>query len=105
MGESLAQTAAAPPPAGDHHPGYQHSFDQAEIWAKEFDDPARDAWQKPDKILDALQLGGNLVCGTIGKQTSRHSHFVLTWERNSAKSAAGGTLINGSRDRCFRRQK
>jgi ubiquinone/menaquinone biosynthesis C-methylase UbiE len=28
----------------------------AETCAKEFDDPARDAWQKPDEIFDALQL-------------------------------------------------
>ena len=55
----------APPPAehrleDDHHigahQGYQHSFDQAERWAKEFDDPSRDAWQKPEEVLDALHL-------------------------------------------------
>jgi SAM-dependent methyltransferase len=31
-----------------------HSFSQAEMWARQFDDPGRDAWQKPDEILDAL---------------------------------------------------
>ena len=64
ISELLAQRAPDPPiahsPAGGHdmndHRGYQHSFDHAEIWAKEFDDPARDAWQKPDAILDALHL-------------------------------------------------
>ena len=38
----------------EHEPG--HSFGNAETWAKEFDNPARDVWQKPDEILDALQL-------------------------------------------------
>lgn len=61
MGELLAQTPTPPPiehkPAGDHSDrGYQHSFGHAEMWAKEFDDPARDAWQKPDEVLDVLHL-------------------------------------------------
>jgi len=43
-------------PGSHSDQGYQHSFDQAEMWAKEFDDPARDAWQKPDEVLDALHL-------------------------------------------------
>ena len=39
----LAQTAAEH--KADHHhgsKGYHRRFDQAEVWAKEFDDPARD---------------------------------------------------------------
>ena len=39
-----------------HGQGYQHSFDDAEKWAKAFDDPARDAWQKPNEVLNALHL-------------------------------------------------
>jgi hypothetical protein len=31
-----------------------HGFGDAERWAKEFDDPARDAWQKPDEVIRAL---------------------------------------------------
>jgi len=52
---SLAQPAM-PEMKHEHEPGYHHSFGNAETWAKEFDDPARDVWQKPDEILDALQL-------------------------------------------------
>ena len=39
-----------------HMGGYHHPFSQADVWAKEFDDPSRDAWQKPDQVLDALNL-------------------------------------------------
>jgi hypothetical protein len=35
---------------------FHHRFEDAERWAKEFDDPERDAWQKPEEILDALHL-------------------------------------------------
>jgi cyclopropane fatty-acyl-phospholipid synthase-like methyltransferase len=56
LGDVLAQTAADPQAHYKHGQGYQHSFGDAEKWAKEFDDPARDAWQKPDEVLNALHL-------------------------------------------------
>jgi SAM-dependent methyltransferase len=79
----LAQTGGAGPamehrPGGDHnnmsdHRGYQHSFDSAETWAKEFDDPARDAWQKPDEILDALHLAPTARIADLGAGTGYFS--------------------------------
>lgn len=56
LGGLLAQTASDPQTHYKHGQGYQHSFDDAEKWAKAFDDPARDAWQKPDEVLNALHL-------------------------------------------------
>jgi len=50
---AICQTGS-PQMKHEHEPG--HSFGNAETWAKEFDNPARDVWQKPDEILDALQL-------------------------------------------------
>ncbi|MGH2394422.1 MAG: hypothetical protein ACRDGH_13215, partial [Candidatus Limnocylindria bacterium] len=38
---------------GGHH---QHRFPDAERWARVFEDPARDAWQKPDDVIRALAL-------------------------------------------------
>ena len=35
---------------------HQHRFSDAEKWAKIFDDPARDAWQKPQEVINALAL-------------------------------------------------
>ncbi|THD66223.1 MAG: class I SAM-dependent methyltransferase [Bradyrhizobium sp.] len=56
LGGLLAQTTPEPQTHYKHGQGYQHSFENAEKWAKAFDDPARDAWQKPDEVLDALHL-------------------------------------------------
>jgi SAM-dependent methyltransferase len=53
--------------------GFHHSFGNAETWAKEFDDPARDAWQKPDDVLDALQLARNTYVADIGAGTGYFS--------------------------------
>jgi SAM-dependent methyltransferase len=61
---------ATPPPAHAHHGGGMHRrFDNAETWAKVFDDPARDAWQHPDRVLAALELGPAMVVADIGAGT------------------------------------
>lgn len=45
-----------------HHQGAQHTFEDAERWAQQFEDPARDAWQKPDEVVAAMGLEpGNRV--------------------------------------------
>lgn len=44
-------------------------FDNAETWAQVFDDPARDAWQQPDRVLAALELGPTMVVADIGAGT------------------------------------
>lgn len=46
-----------------------HSFTNAEEWAKRFDDPARDAWQKPDDVIRALQLTPTSVVADVGAGT------------------------------------
>jgi cyclopropane fatty-acyl-phospholipid synthase-like methyltransferase len=53
--------------------GYQHSFGHAETWAKEFDDPARDAWQKPAEVLDALHLMPTTRVADLGAGTGYFS--------------------------------
>jgi cyclopropane fatty-acyl-phospholipid synthase-like methyltransferase len=35
---------------------HQHTFRDAEKWAHVFDDPERDAWQKPHEVIQALAL-------------------------------------------------
>jgi SAM-dependent methyltransferase len=52
--------------------GEQHMhgrFDDAEKWSKVFDDPARDAWQKPAEIIAALKLAPDAVVADIGSGT------------------------------------
>lgn len=44
-------------PAPAHpSPHPHHRFEKAEEWATRFDDPKRDAWQKPDEVIRALGL-------------------------------------------------
>ena len=56
-----------------HSGGFHHSFSQAEVWAKEFDDPSREAWQKPDQVLDALTLDRKALVADIGAGTGYFS--------------------------------
>lgn len=44
-------------------------FDNAESWAKVFDDPARDEWQQPDRVITALELAPNMDVADIGAGT------------------------------------
>lgn len=53
---------------GSHH-SHQHSFGDAEKWAKEFDDPARDEWQKPAEVIKALGLAPDAKVADIGAGT------------------------------------
>jgi cyclopropane fatty-acyl-phospholipid synthase-like methyltransferase len=46
-----------------------HSFDDAESWARHFEDPARDEWQMPDRIVGALVDRDDLVIVDIGSAT------------------------------------
>jgi cyclopropane fatty-acyl-phospholipid synthase-like methyltransferase len=48
-------------------------FSDANEWAKEFDDPSRDAWQMPDKVLAALDLKRGQSVGDLGAGTGYFS--------------------------------
>ncbi len=64
--------AAEPMPHGaeHHHPATMvHRFDNADQWAKVFDDPARDAWQQPDAVLAALGLTPAMTVADVGAGT------------------------------------
>jgi cyclopropane fatty-acyl-phospholipid synthase-like methyltransferase len=59
---------------------HQHSFGGAQHWAQVFDDPARDEWQKPHQVIQALDLAPGSVVADIGSGTGyfsvRLAHFV-----------------------------
>jgi SAM-dependent methyltransferase len=58
----------------------EHRFSGAEHWARVFDDPARDAWQKPHEVIEALALAPDAAVADIGSGTgyfaARLAHFV-----------------------------
>ena len=56
-------------PSHQHHGGMPHRFENAEQWAKVFDDPKRDAWQQPDRVIAALELGPSMTVADVGAGT------------------------------------
>jgi SAM-dependent methyltransferase len=82
--DSVAQTASGMQHEDSgSHPGhytdgasdgaFHRSFKDAKKWAKEFDDPERDTWQKPEEILDALHLKRTSLVADIGAGTGYFS--------------------------------
>ena len=80
------------PPGAEHqahrHMGGHHRFEDAEKWAKTFDDPARDEWQKPDAVLSFLKLAPDAVVVDIGAGTG---YFAV---RLAAAVPRGKVLAN-----------
>ena len=73
LGSPFAASAQSP------H-SHDHSFSGADRWAKVFDDPKRDAWQKPHEVIQALKLKPDAVVVDIGSGTGyfsvRLAHMV-----------------------------
>ena len=65
---ALSLLAAATAAAQSPHT-HRHSFGDAEKWAHVFDDPERDAWQKPHQVIEALGLRPDAVIADIGAGT------------------------------------
>ena len=64
FGMALAATAAAQ--QVDTH---QHRFGDADKWSQVFDDPKRDATQKPHEVIKALALAPDALVADIGSGT------------------------------------
>ena len=71
----LSVTAALPagPAAAQSPHTHDHSFGDAQKWAQVFDDPKRDAWQKPHEVIQALALKPDAVIADIGSGTGYFS--------------------------------
>src|SRR5262245_33109993 len=52
-----------------HSNWHQHKFSDAQKWAQIFDDPQRDAWQKPHEVISALALAPDAVVADVGAGT------------------------------------
>ena len=70
---SSPQHAHHEPQPEPHQHGMHHRFEHADEWAKVFDDPARDAWQQPDKVIAALELAPTLTVADVGAGTGYFS--------------------------------
>ncbi len=89
LAASLAACASEAPPSTPHHHGpgdhphgadhphghghhggpLVHRFENAEQWAKEFDNPERDAWQKPADVVAALAITQGMTVADVGAGT------------------------------------
>src|SRR5687768_17884607 len=65
---ACAGLLAGPSAAQSPHT-HQHGFGDAQKWSKIFDDPERDAWQKPHEVIQALALKPDAVVADIGAGT------------------------------------
>lgn len=55
--------------SGDDDATVHHGFDDVERWVKAFDDPERDAWQKPEALVAALGVQPGQTVADIGAGT------------------------------------
>ena len=62
----------------DKHHTAHHRFDDAEKWAKIFDDPKRDAFQKPAQVLAAMKLTPAMTVAEVGSGTG---YYVMRLAR------------------------
>jgi SAM-dependent methyltransferase len=49
--------------------GHHHRFDDAVKWTKVFDDPERDAWQKPARVVEVMAITPGMTVADIGAGT------------------------------------
>jgi cyclopropane fatty-acyl-phospholipid synthase-like methyltransferase len=70
------------------HEGHaDHRFNDAQKWSQVFDDPARDAWQKPHEVISALKLAPDAAVADIGSGTG---YFAVRFAHMLAKGRVYG---------------
>ena len=57
-------------------PGSRHDFADVEHWRRVFDDPARDAWQKPRELVAALGIRSGMWVADLGAGTGYFSRYL-----------------------------
>ena len=80
MGLALTNLATAQPPqpephatGGDHQRHMEHRFDDPEAYAASFDDPARDEWQMPTRVIETLHIQPGQLVADVGAGTGYFS--------------------------------
>lgn len=70
---TLNGCAAAPPAETPnphaHHDSAHHGFKDAAAWSVEFDDPKRDAWQRPDDVVAQMAISPGMTVADVGAGT------------------------------------
>lgn len=88
---------------GDHNrAGFQHDFSDVERWAKIFDDPARVEWQKPEHVIDLMDLEPGMHVADLGAGTGFFLGYLSVAVGENGKVQAldvADTLVGHMRER------
>jgi tRNA G46 methylase TrmB len=76
--------------AAAHGGAGHHAFTDAEKWTQVFDDPARDDWQRPDAVIEAMALTPKQVVADVGAGTG---YFAVRLAQKVPEGAVIGTDI------------
>jgi cyclopropane fatty-acyl-phospholipid synthase-like methyltransferase len=82
---AFAQSKGQEKAHADH---MEHRFDNPEQLAKGFDNPARDAWQMPDRVIAALELKPGQTVADIGSGTGYFTVRLAKLQKDSKIFAA-----------------
>ncbi|MEE8336322.1 MAG: class I SAM-dependent methyltransferase [Candidatus Neomarinimicrobiota bacterium] len=66
---SLLIGSFLPAQAPDKNPINPHRFNDAERWEKIFEDTIRNEWQKPEQVIELMNIPENAVIADIGSAT------------------------------------
>ena len=76
LASGCASPPPSPPPSHAHAHAHAHGdgplvhrFERADEWAPRFDDPARDAWQKPADIIAIMKITPGMTVADLGAGT------------------------------------
>jgi cyclopropane fatty-acyl-phospholipid synthase-like methyltransferase len=88
----------------DSTAAYHHRFDDVARWAQEFESPERNAWQRPDDVIAALQLAPDARVADIGAGTG---YFAVRLARATPRGRVWAvdvepSMVTWMRDRARR---
>ena len=76
LATAILLAGLAAPVEESHDATIHHSFDDVAKWVQVFDDPGRDAWQKPDEVLRALGVAPGMTVADLGAGTGYFSEHL-----------------------------
>jgi cyclopropane fatty-acyl-phospholipid synthase-like methyltransferase len=79
----------------DQHTGHSaaHRFEDADAWAARFEDPKREAWQKPAEVIAALALAPDAKVADVGSATG---YFPVRFAKALPKGRVYGVDVESS---------
>ena len=83
----IVAVSTAPALASNDDATSHRSFDDVAQWTSVFDDPSRDAWQKPAELVRALRLQPGMTVADLGAGTGYLSRYL------SAAVGPEGTVL------------